>query len=142
MFVSLEKKKLKKKKPDAVAWDDKTESFVANILPYATSVSGPVIEVPNVDAFKQKGVTKASQILQTEWKELQEKMKAFAAQAQTTQRVYQAHFKFEPIVGETYFLYKGEQGDFLSIIPPDQWKKEFVGAFKLSSEFTWEAVAL
>ena len=133
---------MKKKKPDAVAWDDKKESFVANILPYATSVSGPVIKIPNIDAFKQKGVTKASQILQTEWEELQNKIKTFATQAQTTQKVYQANFKFEPIVGETYFLYKSEKGDFLSIIPPDQWKKDFIGAFKLSSEFTWEAVEL
>ena len=133
---------MKKKKPDAVAWDENKERFVSNILPYATSISGPIIEVPNIDAFKQKGVTKASKLLQAEWNELQEKIQAFATQAQQTQKVYQAEFKFEPIVGETYFLYKGEKGDFLSIIPPGQWKKEFIGAYKLSSEYTWEAVAM
>lgn len=133
---------MKKKKPDAVVWDEEQERFVANILPYATSLSGPIIDVPNIDAFKQKGVSKASKLLQAEWNELQEKIKAFATQAQQTQKVYQAEFKFEPIVGETYFLYKGGEKDFLSIIPPAQWKKEFIGAFKLSSEFTWEAVEI
>lgn len=131
---------MKKKKPDAVAWDEKKESFVSNILPYATAVSGPVITVPNIDAFKQKGVTKASKLLQTEWEELQAKIKTFATQAQQTQKVYQAEFKFEPLVGETYFLYRGKTSDFLSIIPPGQWKKEFLGAFRLTSEFTWEAI--
>ena len=44
------------KKPDGVAWDEENEAYIAKLLPYATSNSSPVISVPNVDAFKQKGV--------------------------------------------------------------------------------------
>jgi hypothetical protein len=52
---------LKEKKPDAVVWDETNESYIAKLLPYASSISGPIIEVPNVDAFKKKGVDKGFQ---------------------------------------------------------------------------------
>lgn len=130
-----------KKKPDSVVWDDATDSFVAKLLPYASSVSGPLIEVPNVDAFKRKGVEKASKILHAELEELQERIKHFVAEASNTQRVYAANYKFEPIVGETYHLYEGDTGDFLSIIPPSQWRKKHVGSYRLTSDFKWEGLS-
>jgi len=131
---------LKKKKPDQVVWNDEQEDYIARLLPYASQASGPVIKIPNVDAFKQKGVEKVSKQLQTELEELQDKIKKFVKSASDTQRVYTAKFKFEPLVGETYFLYKGDKEDYLSLIPPEQWKKKFIGAFKLSSEYKWERV--
>ena len=131
---------MKKKKPDAVVWDESTQQYVAKLLPYASNNSGPVIELPNVDAFKQQGVDKARKMLTAEWDELQQKLRSFAQTAQQTQRVYAAHYKFEPIIGETYFLFTSEKGDFLSIIPPQQWKKDFVAAFRLRSDFKWEQV--
>jgi len=131
---------LKKKKPDQVVWNEEQEEYIARLLPYASQASGPVIKIPNVDAFKQKGVEKVSKQLQTELEELQGKIKKFVKSASDTQRVYTAKFKFEPLVGETYFLYKGDKEDYLSLIPPEQWKKKFIGAFKLSSEYKWERV--
>ncbi|MBT6567621.1 MAG: DUF2452 domain-containing protein [Flavobacteriaceae bacterium] len=129
-----------KKKPDSVVWDEASDSYVAKLLPYASSVSGPLIEVPNVDAFKRKGVEKASKILSAELEELQQRIKDFVTEAGNTQRVYAATYKFEPIVGETYHLYEGESGDFLSIIPPNQWRKTHVGSFRLTSDFKWEVL--
>lgn len=129
-----------KKKPDSVVWDEASDSYVAKLLPYASSVSGPLIEVPNVDAFKRKGVEKASKILSVELEELQQRIKDFVTEAGNTQRVYAATYKFEPIVGETYHLYEGESGDFLSIIPPNQWRKTHVGSFRLTSDFKWEVL--
>jgi hypothetical protein len=139
LIVSL-KKIVLKKKPDSVVWDEASDSYVAKLLPYASSVSGPLIEVPNVDAFKRKGVEKASKILSAELEELQQRIKDFVTQAGNTQRVYAATYKFEPIVGETYHLYEGESGDFLSIIPPNQWRKTHVGSFRLTSDFKWEVL--
>ncbi|MDA0935828.1 MAG: DUF2452 domain-containing protein [Bacteroidetes bacterium] len=131
---------MKKKKPDQVVWNDEQEEYIARLLPYASQASGPVIKIPNVDAFKQKGVEKVSKQLQTELEELQDKIKKFVKSASDTQKVYTAKFKFEPLVGETYFLYKGDKEDYLSLIPPEQWKKNFIGAFRLSSEYKWERV--
>lgn len=136
----MKKIELKKKKPDQVVWDQEQEDYIARLLPYATQTIGPVIKIPNVDAFKQKGVEKVSKQLQTELEELQNKIKNFVKSASDTQKVYTAKFKFEPLVGEVYFLYQGEKEEYLSLIPPNQWKKKFLGAFRLSSEYKWEQV--
>ena len=136
----MKKIELKSKKPDQVIWDEEQEKYIARLLPYAGQASGPVIKIPNVDAFKQKGVQKVSKQLQTELEELQSKIKDFVKSASDTQKVYTAKFKFEPLVGETYFLYEGEEEDFLSLISPDQWNKKFLGAFRLSSEYKWEKI--
>jgi len=131
---------LKRKKPDQIVWDEEQEEYIARLLPYAAQASGPVIKIPNVDSFKQKGVEKVSKQLQTELEELQSKIKDFVKSASDTQKVYTAKFKFEPLVGETYFLYEGEGEDYLSLISPDQWEKKFLGAFRLSSEYKWERI--
>tara|TARA_Y200000002_G_scaffold101502_1_gene82335 strand:- start:176 stop:589 length:414 start_codon:yes stop_codon:yes gene_type:complete len=136
----LKKNELKSKKPDQVVWDDDQKKYIARLLPFAAQTSGPVIKVPNVDAFKQKGVEKVSKQLQTELEELQNKIKDFVKSANDTQKVYAAKFKFEPLVGETYFLYEGKKDRYLSLISPDQWNKKFLGAFRLSSEYKWERI--
>ena len=133
---------MKSKKPDQVVWDDDQKKYIARLLPFAAQTSGPVIKVPNVDAFKQKGVEKVSKQLQTELEELQNKIKDFVKSANDTQKVYAAKFKFEPLVGETYFLYEGKKDRYLSLISPDQWNKKFLGAFRLSSEYKWERIEL
>ena len=69
---------MKKKKPDQVVWDQEQEDYIARLLPYATQANGPVIKIPNVDAFKQKGVEKVSKQLQIELEELQNKIKNFS----------------------------------------------------------------
>lgn len=121
-----------------MVWDETHETYFAKLLPYASSLSGPIIEVPNVDAFKKKGVDKVSKQFQAELTDLQEKIKSFVSLAADTQQVYNAHFKFEPIVGETYYLYQGLNNTFLSLIEPSQWKQKHLGTFRLNSDYKWE----
>jgi hypothetical protein len=92
-----------------------------------------------VDAFKQKGVEKVSKQFQAELEDLQNKIKQFVSLAADTQKVYSAKFKFEPVVGESYHLYAGKDGEnFLSLISPDSWNKEYLGTFRLNGEYKWE----
>ena len=128
----MSKNTLKKKKPDTIVWDEKQESYFAKLLPYSTNISGPIIEVPNVDAFKKNGIDKVSKKFQAELTDLQKKIQSFVTEATDTQEVYSAHFKFEPIVGETYFLYQGEKNTFLSLIEPVHWKKKALRNFSLN----------
>jgi hypothetical protein len=52
--------------------------------------------------------------------------------------VYNAKFAFEPVIGETYHMYLGDDGiEFLSLIAPNEWNKEFIGSFKLNSDKKW-----
>ncbi len=48
----------------------------AKLLPYSSSVSGPIIEVPNVDAFKKNGIDKVSKKFQAELTDLQKKIQS------------------------------------------------------------------
>ena len=70
---------MKEKKSDSIVWDENHETYFAKLLPYATSPNGPIIEVPNVDSFKKKGVDKVSKQFQAELTDLQKKIKSLAA---------------------------------------------------------------
>ena len=126
------------KKPDSVAWDEESKEYIAKLLPYAISNNSPVINIPNVDSFKKKGVDKVSKQFQAELTDLREKIKSFVNLASDTQMVYSAKFKFEPIVGETYHLYEGTKEPFLSLIEPKNWNKKHLGSFRLNGEYKWE----
>lgn len=128
---------MKEKKPDAVVWDETHETYFAKLLPYANNLSSPLIDVPNVGAFKKKGVEKVSKQFNAELKDLQDSIKSFVTLASETQKVYQAHFKFEPIVGETYHLYQGKDQSFLSLVEPSEWNKEHLGSFRLNGDYKW-----
>ncbi len=129
---------MKKKKPDSVVWDETKELYFAKILPYSSSLSGPIIKVPNVDAFKKKGVDKVSKLFQAELSDLQSKIKTFVTTVSDTELIYNSEIKFEPIVGETYYLYEGENKNFLSLIEPSQWNKKYLGTFRLNGDYKWE----
>ncbi len=129
-----------KKKPDTVVWDEDHESYFAKLLPYSSNLDGPIIKVPNVDAFKKKGIDKVSKQFQAELTDLQQKIKSFVTEASDAQKVYSADFKFEPIVGKVYFLYQGNENNFLSLIEPTQWNKKYLGTFRLNSEYKWERI--
>ena len=129
---------MKNRKSDNVVWDETQQKYIAKLLPYASQVNSPLIEVPNVDAFKKKGIDKVSKQFKAELTDLQQKIKSFVAEASDTQKVYSADFKFEPIVGEVYFLYQGNKNTFLSLIEPSQWSKKHLGTFRLNGEYKWE----
>ena len=130
----------KKKKPDSIVWDENKEEYIARLLPYGSDTSSPVIDVPNVAGFKKEGVDKASKQFNAELEDLKSKIKKFVKSASDTQFVYSSEFKFTPIVGETYHLYKDEKGNFLSLISPKDWDKEHIGSFRLNSDYKWDQV--
>ena len=140
MFLYL-LKKVKKKKPDNVAWDEEKQAYISKLLPYANSLSGPIIDVPNVDHFKKKGVESVSKQFSAELQDLKDKIESFVSLAADTQKIYNAHFKFEPIVGETYHLYEGKDKAFLSLVTPKEWSIPHLGSYRLSPEYKWIRVS-
>jgi hypothetical protein len=52
--------------------------------------------------------------------------------------IYSSDFNFEPVIGEIYHLYKRKNNKtYLSLIGPDEWKKECLGSFKLNYDNKW-----
>jgi hypothetical protein len=55
------------------------------------------------------------------------------------ERVYKAKHNFQPITGQSYYLYGSDTGEFLSIISPTEWNNrfEFIGKYQLQSDGRW-----
>lgn len=51
--------------------------------------------------------------------------------------IYSIKLRFQPVIGNTYYLYKENENYFLSMISPSEWKREHVGTFKLNYTGKW-----
>ena len=55
--------------------------------------------------------------------------------------VYKSKFSFEPVIGKIYHLYYTNDGKiFLSLISPNEWKREHIGSFKYNHDNKWEKI--
>ena len=119
------------KKPDNVADNP-------GLLPYGSNVSAPAIRTEDIDAWKQRGVNKVNKQLSTKFEELKEEYRRLVQEFQWNELVYTAKFAYEPVMGETYHLYVGNNGaPFLSLIGPNEWNREHIGSFRLDSNQKW-----
>jgi hypothetical protein len=121
---------------------DKPDNVADNpgLLPYASNVGAPVIKQDDVDTWKNQKVVKTNHYFETRYNEIKEEYKKLIESYEWNKLVYESNFKFEPIKGETYYLYQRDVGLFLSLIEPEQWNQIFIGAFKLDSNDKWEKV--
>ena len=123
-----------KKKPDNVADNP-------NILPYASNVGAPSIKPDDVSTWKSEKVLKTNKFFEAKFNEIKDEYKKLIENYEWNKLVYSSNFKFEPNVGSIYFLYQNDDESlFLSIIEPDMWSKNFIGAFKLDSDNKWVKV--
>ncbi|MEM6517072.1 MAG: DUF2452 domain-containing protein [Bacteroidota bacterium] len=128
----------KKKKPDQVAYDEEKEQYNASVLPYASNVGAPAIKTEDTNAWKSRNVNKANKQIKAKYLELKAEYEKVIESLEYNNLVYNARFSFEPIIGETYFLYRDKnQKPFLSIIAPNDCNFDFVGSFYLNSEQLW-----
>ena len=119
------------KKPDNVADNP-------GLLPYGSNVSAPAIRTEDIDAWKQRGVNRVNKQLSTKFEELKEEYRRLVQEFQWNELVYTAKFAYEPVIGETYHLYVGNNGaPFLSLIGPNEWNREHIGSFRLDSNQKW-----
>jgi len=133
---------MKKKKPDNIVYDEAAERYNAAILPYATSVGAPRIEIEDLTGWKNQGVDKVNKTLQSKFDELKTQYNKMLAEYEYNNLVYNARFSFEPIIGNTYYLYLDKKKEFfLSIIGPDECRWDFQGEFKLNSQRIWEKIS-
>lgn len=131
----------KAKKPDQVVFDEEQQSYDASLKPYATNVGAPAIQVEDVTAWKKRNIHKANKQLKTKYLEIKAQYDAMLEELEYNNLVYSARFNFEPIVGETYHLYRDKkQQPFLSIIAPSDCNFDYIGSFELNSEQMWKKV--
>jgi len=127
---------MKKKYPDAVVYNTKTGEFDAKNKPYPTSVNAPSFKPIKVD----KGDSiKANKYFESRMAEIKEEYKKLVEEYNWTSLVYESTYNFQPIVGESYYLYQNTNKNlFLSLIAPNEWNMEYLGTFKLLTNGKWE----
>jgi hypothetical protein len=126
-----------KKYPDNVVWS-KERGYYAHLLPYATNVGAPVITPDNISTWKNERILKTNQYFQKKYQEIKEQYDELLKEFEWNSVVYGSNYKFQPIIGEIYYLDRRQDGElFLSIIKPTEWKQEYVGEFELDSENKW-----
>ena len=128
---------MENKKPDNVVFSDK-KGYNASVLPYATNVGAPAIRMDDVVSWKNRNISTVNKEFENKFKELKSQYENLMQEFEFNELVYSAKFSFEPVIGEIYHLYTGEDGvNFLSLISPQEWNKEHVGTFKLNSDKKW-----
>ena len=118
------------RKPDNVADNP-------GLLPYGSNIGAPSISVDNIDGWKKSNVLKVNKELNIRFEELKTQYQKLIEEYEWNQLVYSAHYNFEPIIGETYHLYRNNDKIFLSLIKPEEWNLEYLGSFKLDSNNKW-----
>ncbi len=108
------------------------------LLPYGSNVGAPAIRPDNINLWKNRGIIQVNNQLSTKFEELKEEYLKLVEEYRWNELVYKSKFNFEPIIGKHYYLYIGNDGEpFLSLIEPNQWSRQHLGSFKLSSEQKW-----
>ena len=128
---------MEKDKPDAIVFSDE-KGYHASLLPYATTVGAPAIRMDDVVSWKSRGISNVNKQFENKFNELKEQYLHLMQEYEWNELVYNSKFSFEPVIGETYHLYLGDDGvNFLSLIGPKEWNKEHIGTFKLNSDKKW-----
>jgi hypothetical protein len=134
------------KKPDIVVWSEE-RGWYASELPYGSNVGAPAIR-PNteeVTLWKQTNLLKVNHHFETQFEDLKSRYLKLMEEFRWNELIYTAKYSFEPVLGETYYLYlDDEDKPYLSLINPTEWKRNtnFVGAFRLDSGQKWEKVTI
>lgn len=128
---------MKKVVPDNVVFTD-DKGYNASLLSYPTNVGAPVIHIDNLVSWKSRGISNVNKQFESKFNELRVQYENLMKEFEYNELVYNANFSFEPVIGEIYNLYRGEDGNnFLSLISPSEWNKEHLGTFQLNSDKKW-----
>jgi len=130
-------KKGKKKKPDLVVWDEE-RGYYPRELTYGSNNGAPAIRLDDVSGWKQNQANKANKVFTKKFEEIKDEFANLIDEVQWNEFVYSTNYNFIPVMGETYYLYRKSDGtNFLSLISPDEWNMEFIGATRLESNNKW-----
>ncbi|MDF1673725.1 MAG: DUF2452 domain-containing protein [Vicingaceae bacterium] len=129
-----------KSRPDNIAFNDETQQYNGHSLPYSSNISAPKITTGSVSNWQNSSISKFNHVFSDKVEGIKKQYSELIEEFETNDLLYKTKMNFEPIIGEVYHLYSdgSEKGSFLSIIPPANWDKEFLGSYKLSHDKVWQ----
>lgn len=124
-----------------------------SVLPYAASVSGAVVKPNEEGVIRHKALSAMEEQTNMQLTQIRQQIELLAIQAKEIHKrkelsmlIYDAKLSFDPVIGQTYYLYQKEDGSHLvSMVSPKEWGakipfKAFVSAVKLLADHTWQEV--
>lgn len=120
-------------------YNEEERRYDAFLKPYATNLSSPKIKSNNLSPWKNSNIRKVNSSLKAEFEEVKAQYEQLMERYEYNNLVYASKFSFQPIVGETYHLYRNKFDEaFLSILSPNECSFEHMGSFRLGSDHIWE----
>ena len=126
---------------------------IPSLIEYAHSIGSFSIVPTEQGAIKGRALKAMEQQTGKQMEQIYEQMKLLAEQAKTIQDrtsisldIYDAAVGFEPLIGETYYLYEKNSGEkLLSLVSPDEWGeklpfKSYIATVALLADHTWDII--
>lgn len=111
------------------------------VIPYPTHVGAPKIEPQDLTSFKRQGLNKMDRVMKKRFDEIVKEAETLQKSMMLNQEVYESRYKFEPIVGDIYYLYEdSDGGKTLSLISPTEWNKKYLYSVIFNSDMTWSKI--
>lgn len=121
--------------------DDKDKN--PNALTYGISPSAPAsIKPVDIESWKATVSPTFKHYFTERYNELVREYEELVRDYQINQLLYESSIGFKPIIGQTYYLYKKENGSaFISMVSPEEtfWDG-YIGAYKFNAQYAWEEV--
>jgi predicted transcriptional regulator len=125
-------------------------------LEYAHHVGSALIKPEDKGRIKGNAISAMEHQTDQQLTQIYEQMQLLAEQAkkitkrkEISEKIYQAEFRFEPIINHTYHLYETKDGgEVLSVIGPNEWGRstrkddfKWQATVKLLADHTWEILS-
>jgi len=109
-------------------------------MPYPVSTLSPPIVPTDLSSFKSRGISQVEKDLQQKLVEIRESYLRAIDHFNWNKLVYEAQIQFEPVIGETYYLYEMRGRRALSMISPEQWPHKHIATVRLNVDRQWKVV--
>ena len=111
-------------------------------MPYPVSTLSPRIVPNDLTNFKSRGISKVERELEQKLLEMREEYVRAIDAFNWNKLIYEAEIRFEPVIGQTYYLYEIRQSYTLSMVPPEEWIYPCLGTFRLNADQQWEPIEI
>ncbi|MDX2286695.1 MAG: DUF2452 domain-containing protein [Bacteroidia bacterium] len=125
------------------------------LLPYPHTVGSVQITPLDLGKVKGKALLAMQQQTQMQLDQIRRQIELLAEQAQAirsraeiSEVIYEAETQFEPLIGQTCYVYERRNGRrLLSMVAPEEWGpalpyRGFIAEVRLLADHTWEVVRL
>ncbi len=123
------------------------------LLTFPHTIGSAIIKPEDLGKTRGRALTAMRQQTHKQMTQIFEQIHLLAKQAreirkriEISEQIYEAQIGFEPIIGNTYYLYsKNNETNILSLISPSEWGKtfpymKFIAEVKLLADHTWEVL--